>query len=152
MKKHESVAKNIKLTSKAAQKVYLQGKTGTTIRRNMLKQSSKMFLAPTSRIMTVNAVRCGQYRQRQKEKLSDCPITSLTYMKSSNLFTNCIHRIGNDPFFVFYCTPEQTKLFSEFKKKNKIFKVSCDATGGVVHPIGNVFSSFQSREVHITIN
>lgn len=53
---------------------------------------------------------------------------------------NCIQRIGLDPFYVLYCTPEQQKLFHAYHKKNKLFKVSCDATGGLVHKIGKKIS------------
>lgn len=142
LERHTKEARKVKLTSEAARKLYSQNKKATVIRRNLLKDSTKMFTAPQSRIMTANAVRCGQYRQRMNEKMSKCPITALTYLKASNLYMNCIQRIGLDPFFVFYCTPEQKKLFHAFHERNKFLKVSCDATGGVVHKIGNFFFVF----------
>lgn len=138
---HKNEAKKVRLTSRVAQKLYTQNKNASTIRRNLLKESTNMFIEPTSRTMTANAVRCFKYRERKKGKISDCPLESLQFLKASHLFMNCIQRIGNDPFFVFYCTPEQVKLFHEYKKKNKQLKVSCDATGGIVHKIGNVFFS-----------
>lgn len=99
--------------------------------------------------MTANAIRCAKYRQRNKEKMSTCPITALTYLKSSNLFINCIQHSGFDPFFVFYCTPEQKKIFHAFNTKNKLLKVSCDATGGLVHKIGKVFCQFSPKKYAI---
>lgn len=138
LESHTKETKKVKLTSKAAAKIYSQNKTATAIRRNLLKNSTNMFTAPTSRVMTANAIRCAQYRQRKNEKLSQCPIEALEYMMESNLYMNCIQRLGNKPFYVFYCTPEQMKLFHAFRNKNKSFKVSCDATGGLVHKIGNV--------------
>lgn len=134
---HTKEAKKVKLTSRAARKLYSQNKKATVIRRNLLKNTTKMFKAPTSRTMTANAIRCAQYRQRMNEKISQCPMTALSYLKASNLYMDCIQRIGLDPFFVFYCTPEQKKLFHAFNERNKVLKVSCDATGGVVHKIGN---------------
>lgn len=139
LERHNKEAKKVKLTSRVAKQLYTQNKNASTIRRSLLKDSTKMFTEPTSRTMTANAVRCIKYRERKKEKFSECPITSLLYLKSSHLFMNCIQRIGMDPFYVFYCTPEQAKLFHEFKKRNEPLKVSCDATGGIVHKIGNFF-------------
>lgn len=140
--RHTKVTKKVKLTSKMADQIYLQKQTPTVITRNLLKTTTQMFKQPTSRTTTANAVRCAQYRNRLKEKLSTCPLTALDYLKSSNAFTNSIQRIGLDPFFVFYCTPEQQKLFHAFDKRQKILKVSCDATGGLVHKIGKFFSLF----------
>lgn len=136
MERHKKEAKLVKLTCKSAHQLYLPNKKATVIKRNLLKDSTKMFTAPTSKTMTGNAIRCAQYRQRLNEKISACPVTAITYLKSSNLFMNCIQRIGLDPFYVFYCTPEQMKLFHVFNKKNQMLKVSCDATGSIVHKIG----------------
>lgn len=136
LERHEKEAKKVKLTSKAAEKLYTQNKNATVIRRNLLKDTTQMFTEPTSRTMTANAVRCFKYRQRKKEKISECPITSLLILKLSHKYMNCIQYIGLYPFYVIYCSPEQAKLFNVFKKKNKILKVSCDATGGIVHKIG----------------
>lgn len=139
LENHTKEAKKVKLTSTVANQIYSQDKTATAIRRDVLKESTQMFREPTVRTMTANAIRCGQYRQRMNDKLSECPITALSYLKYSNLYMNCIQSIGLDPFSVIYCTPEQQKLFHEFSKKNKVFKVSCDATGGIVHKLGNVY-------------
>lgn len=139
LERHTEEAKNVKLTSKVVQKICSQNKTATVISHNLRKESTQMFTEPTARIMSANAIRCATYRQRIKNKLSDCPITALSYLKSSNLFMNCIQRIGLEPFFVIYCTPEQKKLFQAFSQKNKTLKVSCDATGGIVHKLGKAF-------------
>lgn len=149
--RHVKEGKKVKLTSKAAMKIYSQNKTATVIRRNILKESTQMFTAPKARTMSANAIRCGQYRQRKSQKISECPLTALNYLKSSNLYMNCIQRIGWDPFFVFYCTPEQTKLFNEFKKRNKDLKVSCDATGGVVHKLGKSNKNILFKRQNIAV-
>lgn len=139
LQKHQTAAKKVKMTSAVAKSLYLTDQKATVIRRNLLKSSTQMFKEPTCRTMTANAIRCAQYRDRKKEKISQCPMTALSYLKQSNLYMNCIQRIGLDPFFAFYCTPEQKKLFNAFSEKNKLLKVSCDATGGVVNKIGKDF-------------
>lgn len=136
---HKNQSKKVKLTSKTVKQISSQNKTATVISRNLLKNSTRMFAEPTTRTVTANSVRCARYRQRMNDKISNCPITALLYLKSSNLFMNCIQRIGFDPFYVSYSTPEQKKLFNEFIRRNKSFKVSCDATGGIVHKIGKRF-------------
>lgn len=139
LKRHTKEAKRVKLTSTMVKKICSQNKKATVIRRNMLKTNTKMFVAPRSTNMTADAIRSAQYRLRKKEKLSECPMTALTYLKASHLYMDCIQRIGLDPFYVIYCTPEQRKLFHAFSMRNKVFKVSCDATGSLVHKIGNFY-------------
>lgn len=136
LESHTKEAKKVKLTSRAATKLYTQDKKATVIKRNLLKNTTQMFKEPTSRTMTANAIRCAQYRQRLTEKISQCPMTALSYLKASNLYMDCIQRIGLEPFYVFYCTPEQKKMFHAFNERNKCLRVACDATGGVVHKIG----------------
>lgn len=133
---HKKLTKNVKLTNRAARNLYLQNKNATVIRRNLLKETTEMFTALTNKIMTANAIRCAQYRERMTQKMSECPLQSLAFLKVSNLYMDCIQRIGLDPFFVFYCTPEQKKLFQAFLKRNEEYEVSCDASGGVTHKIG----------------
>lgn len=127
--KHTKLAKKVKLTSQVVKKIYSQNKKVTVIRWNVLKNSTEMFSEPKSRTMTANAIRCGQYRNRMNDKISKCPNSALGYIKSSHLFMNCIQHIGFDPFYVFYSTPEQKKMFHAFNTRNKSFKVSCDANG-----------------------
>lgn len=139
LQRHKTVSKNVKLTTEVAKNIFSQKKTATSIRRNMLKTSTKMFQQPTGRIPSANAIRCGKYRQRKMERISSDPFDSLKYMQASNLYMNCIYRLGWNPFFVYYSTPEQMKLYQEYKKRNKITKISCDATGGVVHKLSIFF-------------
>lgn len=134
--RHKKKTAKIKVTKNIANRVYAQTKPATVIRRNLLKKTSEMFQAPTGRVMTANAIRCGQYRQRKKQKIDSDPFTALTYLKSSNTYKDCIQRINYAPFAVFYATPDQIKLYQAFKKRNPITKVSCDATGGLTHKLG----------------
>lgn len=43
---HMKEAKKVKLTSQAAKKIYVQGEKATVIRRNLLKNNTKMFTEP----------------------------------------------------------------------------------------------------------
>lgn len=133
---HTIKKKNVRITEGYSQNISSQPKTATMIRRNMLKKSSGMFKPTAARIPTANAIRCKQYRIRKSQKISTCPFTALTYLQHSNLYMNCISRLGWQPFYVFYSSPEQMKLLAVYKKKNSNWKVSCDATGGVVHKLG----------------
>lgn len=133
--RHKEESKNVRLTSKISQNIVSQNKTATSIRRGMLVEKAEMFIEPTARIPSANAIRCSKYRQRQKEKLSDDPFESLKYLQMSNMYANCIHRLGWNAFYVIYSSPEQIKLYQEYKKRNKLTKISCDATGGVVHKL-----------------
>lgn len=133
---HTKKKKNVRITEGYSRNISSQRKTATMIRRNMLKESSGMFKPTAARIPTANAIRCKQYRIRQSQKISTCPFTALTYLQHSNLYMNCISRLGWQPFNVFYSSPEQMKLLAVYKKRNPKWKVSCDATGGIVHKLG----------------
>lgn len=137
-RRHKNKTAKVKVTAQVAESLYTQKKPATTIRRRLLKQSAQMFRTPTGRIMSANAIRCGQYRQRKKQKIDTCPFTSLTYLKSSNLYKDSIQRINYDPFAVFYATPDQIKLYQAYKKRNPNTRVSCDATGGLTHKLGMI--------------
>lgn len=94
-----------------------------------------MFEAPKGRVISENAIRVGQYRQRQKDKLSDDPVISLQLLKASHAFGAMIHGIGLDPFFIMYGSPNQFLLFDAFTKNNKYTKATCDATGNIAHKL-----------------
>lgn len=151
LQRHKSESKSVKLTSKIAKNIGSQKKTATFIRRNMLAKSAEMFIEPTARIPTANAIRCVKYREKQKQKISEEPFESLQYMQMSNMYANCIYRLGWKPFFVIYSSPEQMKLFQEYKKRNKITKISCDATGGVVHKLSMYMYFFYNTKYMYTI-
>lgn len=102
----------------------------------MMAESASMFTKPKGRVVTANAIRCSRYRNRQKQKLSPCIYTSLSYLKWSTKYMNSIHMIGMDPFLVNYVTPDQLKLYSAYKKKNAFTKMTGDSTGNVVHKLG----------------
>lgn len=106
-----------------------------------MSKATTIFKRPRGRIVTANAIRCGRYRRNEKQKLSPCVYTSLEYLKWSSKYMNTIHDIGKDPFFVSYSTPDQLKLYTAYKKKNKFTKMSGDSTGGMVRKLGNVITS-----------
>lgn len=76
-RRHSKKITKVKVTPQIAEKVYTQRKPATVVRRNLLKKSAQMFRAPTGRFMTANAIRCGQYRQRKKQKIDSCPLLLL---------------------------------------------------------------------------
>lgn len=119
-----------------AKNLYAMDKPATGIVRNELKRKAKMFAKPYGRVPTANAIRCGKYRRRQKEKLSSDPYKALSYLKASNKYADTIHNIGMDNFYVTYSSPNQLKLFKAYKQKNRYTKLSCDATGGVANKLG----------------
>lgn len=54
-----------------------------------------------------------------------------------NVHVNCIHKIGYDPFFVFYETPSQSEYYAKERLKSRSI-ISIDATGvGVKSPTSN---------------
>lgn len=54
----------------------------------MLAKSAEMFIEPTARIPTANAICCVKYREKQK--ISEDLFESLQYMQMSNMYANCI--------------------------------------------------------------
>lgn len=103
----------------------------------MMAKATSIFVEPRGRVVTANAIRCKKYRLKLKKKLSPCIYKSLEYLKWSSKYMNSIHMIGLDPFVVSYTTPDQLKLYSAYKKKNKYTKMSGDSTGNVAHKLGN---------------
>lgn len=67
-----------------AKKLYAMNKPATAIVRNELRRKAKMFAKPYGRVPTANAIRCGKYRRRQKEKLSSDPYKALSLFESIN--------------------------------------------------------------------
>lgn len=141
LSRHEGVEKqNVKIGGEYAKQVYGTKKPASVIRRNLLGKKASLFVRPYGRVPTANAIRCGKYRNRQKEKLSTCPYDALSYLKASTKYMNTIHFIGKDPFSCIYASPDQIKLYKAYKKKNRYTEVSCDASAGVGNPLGKTFS------------
>lgn len=113
-----------------------------------MAKSASMFKEPLGRVVTANAIRCKRYRNKKKEKLSDCPYYALEYLKWSSKYMNTIHHIGMDPFMTFWTSPDQLKLYKIYKKKNRYTKLSGDASGGMVHKLGkNLSCSHTSHRI-----
>lgn len=119
LQKHTKPAKTVKLTSQAAKQLYLQNKSTTVIRRELLKNSTQMFKEPTSRIMTANAIRCGKYRERKKNQISQCPMTALSYLKASNLYMNCSVSVWSH--FLYFTALQNNKNCSTHSLKRTNF-------------------------------
>lgn len=101
------------------------------------ESGAKMFEPDKGRVLTEGAIRAGQHRRRQLDKLSMDPVRSLELMKSSHAYGPMIHWVGVDPFFVIYGNANQFLLFNAYKKHNKYTKITCDATGSIVHKLSS---------------
>lgn len=56
-------------------------------------------------------------------------------MKYEEHLYTIIHKIGLDPFYVFYWTPAQTIMFNEYVKNENMSKLYIDATGSICQRI-----------------
>lgn len=136
-RRHKNIdTKNVRIGGEYAKSLYQTNKPASAIRRDTLRKKASLFAKPFGRVPSANAIRCGKYRQRQKEKISTCPYTALSYLKASTKFMNTIHDIGYDPFSVIYRSPAQVKLYKTYKKKNKFTEMTCDASAGVANRLG----------------
>lgn len=128
--------KNVRIGGSKAVEIFSSEKKASVIKRNIIKKSgAEMFEQDKGRVVSENAIRAGQCRLRQLNKLSVDPIQSLQFMKASNAFGPMIHWLGVDPFFVIYGNVNQFILFNAYKKHNKYTKITCDATGSIAHKL-----------------
>lgn len=133
---HKTNHKNVRVGGSTANEIFSSSKKASVLKRDLTKKSNaKMFEQDKGRTVTENAIRCGQSRRRQNQKISTDPVTSLQLMKASNAYGSMIHCLAVDPFFVFYASKNQFMLFDAYKKKNKYTKITCDATGSIVHKL-----------------
>lgn len=136
----EGSYKNVRIGGIKAEEIFKSHKTATVLKREMINKSgTKMFENPKGREVSANAIRCGQYRQNQGKKLSTLPLQAVEYLKESNMFGPMIHMVGLNPFFAMYGSRNQFVLYEAYQKNNMYTKVSCDATGSLVHKISNEF-------------
>lgn len=135
--KHDNVEKQVKVTGAQAKALATSTKTAVALHRQMSARSGEIFEKGRGRVPSAAAIRNLQSRERQKHKLSPDVFKSLFYLQNSPKYANIIHLIGYSPFYVFYGSPNQYRLYNMYLKKNTVSKVSCDATGGVVRKIGN---------------
>lgn len=139
--RHENVfTKNVRVGGEYAKSLYRTNKPASAIRRDTLRKKASLFKKPYGRVPNANAIRCGKYRERQKEKISICPFTALSYLKRSTKYMNTIHQIGYDPISVIYRSPAQVKLYKTYRKKNKFTEMTCDASAGVCHKLSKINS------------
>lgn len=116
---HENIqTKSVRIGGEYAKTLYGTKKPASVIRRDTLRKKASLFVKPYGRVASANAIRCGKYRQRQKEKLSTSPYDALSYLKASTKYMNTIHFIGRDAFSVIYTSPAQIKLYSLQTKKS----------------------------------
>lgn len=135
--KHMNNRRNVRIGGSKANEIFSSTRKASVLRRAMIKESGdKMFEPEKGRVISENAIRAGQCRRRQLDKLSTDPVKSLEFMKASNAYGSMIHWLGVDPFFVIYGSSNQFLLFDAYKKHNEYSRVACDATGSIVHKLG----------------
>lgn len=138
--KHNEGRKNVRTGGSKSKELFISSEKASVLKRKMVKESgSKMFEHAKGREVSENAIRAGQWRQRQSKKLSPLPLQALEYLKVTKLFGPSIHMSGLNPFFVIYASPNQFMLYNTYKKQNVYTKITCDSTGGLVNKLGNVY-------------
>jgi len=85
---------------------------------------------------TLNALRCLKRRKKSESCIDDNPIMAIILLKSDEPFRTIIRAIGYDPFYVQYYTPSQLNLYRSYCKQYSNPRVSIDATGALVRPLG----------------
>lgn len=133
---HKLGRKNVRICGKKAEDLFKSKEIASVLRRNEITASdAKMFDQPKGRDVSENAIRCGQYRYRQNQKLSSSPIQALEYLKESNTYGPMIHWISTAPFFIMYGSPNQFILYDAYRKHNPYTKLSLDGTASLVHKL-----------------
>lgn len=111
-KKHAEGRRNVRIGGTKAKELFTSKKSSSVLRAELINQSdAQMFEQPIDRDVSANAIRCGQYRQRQSKKLSNDPMQALEYLKESNAYSAIIHMISLSPASVIYGSPNQFKLY-----------------------------------------
>lgn len=137
--KHLNAAKSVKVTGSQARSLATSTKPAVVLHRKLSAKSGEMFEIARGRVPSAHAIRNIKYRERQKNKLSTDIFKSLYYLQNAPKYANIIQTIGYSPFYVFYGSPNQFSLYNMYLKKNKLSKMCCDATGGLMRKIGNYF-------------
>jgi len=84
-----------------------------------------------SSLPTANAIRVMKSKTLQKENLADDPIISTVLLKKDPPFNQIIRDIGYDTFFLHYWATTEINTYRIYTRKNKVPRITIDATGGV---------------------
>lgn len=81
----------------------------------------------------MSTLRTVKSRMLAKQRVDKNPIQSLYKLKYSGNYSDRIHDIGLDRFFVHYWSSTQIKIYNNYiKALGNQSQISIDATGGVV--------------------
>lgn len=134
--KHSKKRVNVRSGGSRANEIFSSDKKASVLKREIIKTSgAQMFEPDKGRVISENAIRAGQHRKRKMNKLSSNPVHSLELLKRSHAFGPMIRWLGVDPFFVMYGSPNQFLLYNTYTKFNAYAKITCDATGSIVHKL-----------------
>lgn len=104
-----------------------------------------------SNLPTLNALRVLKYKKKQKDKIHQDPIIALAKLKGSTPYNKIIHEISYEHFFVHYWTKWTTTEINTYRlytKKNKLPRISIDATGGIVRK-ANLISGRKTSSIFL---
>lgn len=130
--------KKVKVTGTQARALATAQKPAITLHRQLSSKLGKLFQAPKGRVPSANAIRNLQSRERTKDRLSNDIFHSLQLLQAAPKYKKTIHMVGLSPFFVIYGSNNQIRLYNMYEKRNKISKMSCDATGSVIRKLGKI--------------
>lgn len=135
--KHDGHRKNVRIGGQRAKELFSSTDKASVIKRRIINESGVQIIEPPKgRDISENAIRAGQSRTKQAKKLSPSPLQALEYLKATKAFGPSMHMTGLSPFFAIYGSPNQFALFKSYSQRNAYTKITCDATGGIVHKLG----------------
>lgn len=142
-KRHRETEKKVKVTGSKAKSLATSSKPAIVLHREMSAKSGEMFTKAKGRVPTANAIRNMQSRNRQKSHITNDPYLSLQLIKAAPNYKDYIHSIGIAPFSLIYGSPKQFQLYDMYTKRNKITKMSSDATGGLIRKLRKCWLFFE---------
>lgn len=126
--------KSVRVGGDYAHDIYKGDKVSIMKRRRAISQATSLCEYPKERVPTSAAIRSGKYRLRKFDRIDECPILSIDFLKRST-FGSCIRFISYNPFYAIYISVDQLVMYNIYKKKKKFTKISCDSTASIAHKI-----------------
>lgn len=141
------------------------GKMAVNWRREHVSENSN-----NRKLYSLDVLRKSRQEYKDKTQFKEISseknvLVSLLCMKYEEKYCSSIHKIGLDPFYIFYWTPSQTIIFNDYIRKQNYSKLYIDATGTLCKKIerpnnnisGNIFlyqgvihTGSQSGQIPIT--
>lgn len=105
------------------------GKMAVNWRREHVSENSN-----NRKLYSLDVLRKSRQEYKDKTQFKEISseknvLVSLLCLKYEEKYCSSIHKIGLDPFYIFYWTPSQTIIFNDYIRKQKRSKLYIDATG-----------------------